>query len=272
MIKKIPIISLVAGLILLICSCSAQTEQVKGNADAKFPANFTISNIKSALEQYANYRLWLYPENVSGKWADTNFDPYIGHMIEVEVRLYTDSGGNQKVYTKTSMGEWLAVIELKNGIVYCDGQVSKDESLWPQNNYEVMGEFQIQVPQPHKPDFGSSARKDKMIAAAESYMKTFCVDLLSGTEHKKWVDAKVYIADFYEYESGVSAWLVRKDGYVWNSPMYFVEENDEFKAVGEKGFGIDKIDALDKLDSGRYMFEKQIDDAAKQFTCSSSEM
>ncbi|MBP1993028.1 hypothetical protein [Paenibacillus eucommiae] len=290
--KKIPFIGLVTGITLLICSCSTTSNPRNGvviasrdipketiqvtenyvspNPEEKLPTGFTKVNIKSSLEEYINYRLWFYPEKVQGNYSAKSFDPYIGQTIDIEVRLYSDISGKKKVYAHTSIGEWLAIFEIKNGIVYCDGQVSKDENLWPQDKFEVIETFSVEVKQPHKPNYGTSSRKDRMIAALETKLKALCEDFTRGSDAEKWSNAMVYIEDFYEYESGGGAWFVRQDGYAWYSPVHLVEKNNDFEAEGMKGFGLKNINSLDKYDPGRDNFEKHIHDAVKQFTCKSN--
>jgi hypothetical protein len=291
--NKIPFIIIVIGMSLLICSCStnrivgpegtiaskdlpAETievteSRITPNLEAKLPANYTLAKIKSALEEYMNYRMWLYPEKVEGNYGKTKFDPYISKIIDVEVRIYQDNSGEKKVFAHTNIGEWLVIFETENGIVYGDGQVLKEDAkMWPQDNYEVIGAFSVKVPQPHKPNYGRSPRKEKMIAAAEAYVKFFCDDASKGSESKEWINTEVYIADFYEYQELTSTWYVRQDGYVWYNPVRLVEQNTEFEAVGVKGFGMKNIYTLDKFDNGRYMFESEIHDAVKQFRCLSN--
>jgi hypothetical protein len=291
--KKILYIGLVTGINLLICSCSTTSDHRPGAAIAskdlsvetiqvtenritpnpkeELPTGFTKVNIKSALEEYMNYRLWFYPEKVAGNYSVKSFDSYIGQSIDVEVRLYSDSSGKKKVYAHTSIGEWLAIFEIKNGIVYCDGQVSKDETIWPQDNFEVIETFSVEVQHPHKPNYGISPRKDRMITAIKTKLKDICEDFTRGSDGDEWSNAKVYIVDFYEYESGGDAWFVRQDGDSWYSPVQLVEKNNGFEVEGVKGFSLKNINTLDKYDSGRYMFERQIHDAVKQFTCNSND-
>lgn len=106
-----------------------------------------------------------------------------------------------------------------------------------------------------------------MIAAAETYISAFCKDMLSGENKEKWVNARIYLVDYYEYETGVTIWMVRQDGYAWHDAAALTEENGNFKAQGLKGYGLENVKNLDPYDPGRYMFEKQINDAVKQFTC-----
>jgi hypothetical protein len=293
--KKISFIGLITGITLIICSCSSTSDprlgaaiaskdisvetiqvtenRIPPNLEEKLPTDFTKANIKSAFEEYMNYRLWFYPKKIEGNYsAVKSFDSYIGQTIDVEVRLYSDSYGKKKVYAHTSIGQWLAVFEINNGIVYCDGQISKDETMWPQDNFEVIGTFSVEVQQPHKPNYGTSPRKDRMIAAIETKLKALCEDFTSGSEGDVWSNAKVYIVDFYEYESGAEAWFVRQDGYAWYSPVQLILKNNEFEANSLKGFGMKNINALDKDDPGRFMFDRQIHDAVKQFTCNSNDM
>ncbi|BBI36490.1 hypothetical protein [Cohnella abietis] len=287
--KAIPLIVLAAGLTLLISSCSdnsgkAESTSTITNAveniqatqasvtavlEEKLPAPYTLANIKNAMEEYINYRLWLYPSKVELNASPKSFDPYIGKTIGVEVRVYESSSGEKRVYAQTSIGDWwLTEFKTSNGIVYSDNQVSKEDTgLWPEGNYEVAGTFELKVQEPHKPNYGASARKDKMIAAAENHLKNVCNDLLRGEEGEIWSGTTAYLENFYEYEEVVSTWLVRPDGYLWSSGVSLSEENGKFNATGIKGFAIDDINKLDKYDLTRYGFDRGTQDAVRQLTC-----
>ncbi|WP_256757733.1 hypothetical protein [Cohnella sp. WQ 127256] len=285
--KLILFIVLVAGLPALLSSCKNSDEVKFGSINAntvestqatesslmptlevKLPPPYSLVNINNALEEYINYRLWLYPAKVKLNASSKNFDPYIGQAIEVEVRVYEDNSGGKKVFAQTNIGEWLVEFKIGNGIVYCDGQISKEDiGLWPEGNDVVVGSFEVQIKEPHKPNYGTSTRKDAMITAAEKHLKDICDDLLRGEGGDIWVGTTFYLEDFYEYTDVVSAWLVRPDGYVWLSPMYFTEDNDVYRATGMKGFGIDDITKWDRYDLTRYAFDKGTQDAVRKFTC-----
>lgn len=109
-----------------------------------------------------------------------------------------------------------------------------------------------------------------MIVAAEEYLRfVLCEDFAKGTESEKWKGARVYLADFYEYEDGASAWIVRNDGVVSYTPVGFVEKDATIKAGGAKGFEIEAVESLDPNDLARFMYERDTGDAVLQFTCDS---
>ncbi|RKP47964.1 hypothetical protein D7Z26_22415 [Cohnella endophytica] len=286
MIKKPAILALLTTTTLLLGSCSANSGNgaervdadkaasatsigVRSSSESMLPTGFSMNALQDAFEEYVNYRLWFYPAKVVGN--DSGFDALIGRTIDVEVRIYTDDEGVRRVYGHTSNSERLAIFAMKEGIVYCAGQAGKEEPQWPQGDYETIDTFSIEVGQPHKPNYGTSARKEKMIAAAEAYDKAFCQDMIRGEGAEEWQGSKVYLADFYEYEEAAISWIVRRDGYAWLAPVHLAEKNGEFETTGLKGFGIEKIYGLDPNDSGRYMFESLINGAAKQFTCGSED-
>ncbi|GAB6991837.1 hypothetical protein [Paenibacillus pini] len=274
-------IILLTGIMLLICSCgkdigkdiairdasdkSTNTIDTTAATDANptLPEGVTISSIQHALEEYINYQLWFYPKKIEGNKGE--FEPYIGKTIEAEIRIY-DSEPND-VYLHTNIGNGLAIIKIDNGIVYCDGFINESDGNAPKGNFKVIDQLSLTVEQPHKPNYGHSPRKNKMIAAVETYISDFCKDMLSGDGKEKWVNAKIYIVDFYEYETGVSVWIVRQDGYAWYAPVALTEENGYFKAQGLKGYELKNINKLTPFDSGRYLFHKEITDAVKQYIC-----
>lgn len=274
--STIPFVLLAAVVTLFMSSCSNinrlestntaidLVKSVRTTEDFAMPEPYTLTTIRSALEEYMNYRLWLYPAVVESNRSSKSFDPYIGKKIAVEVRVYVNGSGDKQLYALTSIDKrWLAEFKTKNGIVYCDGQVSQGDALWPEGSYEVIGTFDVSVQEPHKPNYGTSERKDRMIAAALQHLNNLGDDLISGEDGDQWTGAAYYLDDFYEYEDVLSAWLVRTDGYVWSSPLYLTEENGEFEATGMKGFGIKDMNELDPYDLTRYIFDKGVQTAVR---------
>ncbi|MBO9598496.1 MAG: hypothetical protein J7559_11855 [Cohnella sp.] len=265
----IPIIGILASLALVTGACSTSSvDTAAGNEEAKLPAGFSLASMKSAIQNYVNDMMWFYPEQTHWSYADNNFETFIGQTIDVEARLYTDGSDENRIFANTGLGEKLALFALKDGYVYVEGQVGEnDPEFGPKGNFEIVGAFSFRVEQPRKPNYGSSPRKDKMIVALEAKMKKVCEDLLSGSDKDDWIGSKIYIMDFYEYESFSSAWIVRPDGYAWNEPLQLVEKDDGFAANGGKGLQFDNIRTLDTNDVNRIAFEQGIQQALKTFTC-----
>lgn len=268
-------------ILLFLCACSikdnnsisketadASITNLQQNQEVKLPEGFTKDKIENALLEYINYRLWLYPAKIMDAVSDKSFDNYIGKSIDVEIRIYkTDLG--ESVYAHTSIGKWLAVFKSENGFVYCDGQASKGEYGWPDNieDYAVFEKYSIVIPQPHKPNYGTSQRKDRMIAALEATIRASCEDYYKGADqyYDEWINVDIYIADFYEYESGAHAWLCRKDGVIVEYPVAFEEVNNEFKVQKIKGFTMNNKNEFNEF--GRFQFERDISDAVRHFKC-----
>jgi hypothetical protein len=247
---------------------SVSERDLQQNQEVKLPAGFTVDKIKSALSEYINYRLWLYPAKILDGVSDKNFDDYIDKSVDVEIRVYKTSSG-ESVYAHTSIGEWLGAFKSNNGFVYCDGQASAGEYGWPNNieDYAVVEKYSIVIPQPRKPNYGTSTRKDKMIAALESAIKASCEDYYKGADkyYDEWINVDVYIADFYEYENAAYAWLCRQDGSITNFPVVFEEVNNEFKVQAVKGFTLNNKSAFNEF--GIFQFERDISDAVKHLKC-----
>lgn len=133
---------------------------------------------------------------------------------------------------------------------------------------DCRGNFPIHIEQTRKPNYGSSPQKEEMIAAADAYLDILlCEDLISGDEGDAWVGATAYLADFYEYGDSASAWVIRKDGLVYHSPVMFSMEEDEVKAAGIKGFEIEDMASLDINDSVRFEYDLGIRDAVRTVSC-----
>ncbi|MFC4303298.1 hypothetical protein [Cohnella boryungensis] len=237
--------------------------------EEKLPSPYTPENLKSALEEYINHRMWLYPDKLELHASPTNFDHYIGQTLSVEVRLYEDRSGDKRAYGELGINDGrLIAFHALHGMVYSDAVGKEDTEHWPEGAYEVAGTFEVEVREPHRPDYGTSARKHERIAAAETYARNFCEDMLRGEGGDRWAGATVYIEDFYGYQDSSAMWVVRQDDYVWNAPFYFSENNGTVEAVGMKGFGIANMGMLDELDLTRYWFDKGTASVARKFTCS----
>lgn len=238
------------------------------NQEVELSAGFTMDKIQNALLEYINYRLWLYPAKILDAVSDKDFDNYIGKSVNVEIRIYK-TGIGESVYAYTSIGEWLAVFKSKNGFVYCDGQISKGEYGWPDNidDYTVLEKYSILIPQPHKPNYGTSQSKDKMIAALESAIKASCENYYKGADkyYDEWTNVDVYISDFYEHENATHAWLCRQDGSIINYPVAFEKIDNEFRVQTIKGFTVNNKNEFNEF--GRFQFEKDINDAVMHFKC-----
>lgn len=238
-------------------------ENIEINSNVNFPEHYTVYKIKDALLEYINYRLWLYPAIGYNSSSDKNFDNYINKFIDVEIRLY-----NNLVYAHTNIGEWLIVFNDRNGFIYVDGQVSKGEGMWPEDNeYKVLEMFSIQIPSPHKPNYGVSKRKDEMITSAVSVVTSTCEEY--GQSSDEWKNVNVYIADFFEYEMGTHARIYKKDSSIYVLPIHFLEENDEIKVHTSKGYTIQNLDEQDEFTIHQH--KRYISDAVTSFECNVNE-
>lgn len=266
------IILLFLCMIVLFCSCSKFSDGVTAdeplkpaginlptNSDVKLPANFTVEKIKNALLEYINYRLWFYPA-LKDDPSDKDFDNYIDKSIDVEIRLYNNA--EMSVYCHTNIGNWLLVFTNKDDIIYCEGQVNSDEKYWPQNNdYQTIEQYSVVIPKPHKPNYGTSTKKNKMIDVVEAKVKSDCESFYKDDD--SWKDVDVYIVDFYEYETGAHAWLCKQDGSIVSFPVVFVDENNEIKVQTVKTDEYNNKDSFGEF--GRHLFERELNDAVKHF-------
>lgn len=254
------------ALIMLLSSCSTVSKDNNSNnsvvvnaSSLELPPNISLDSVKNAFKEFINYRLWWYPNETDNQ---INFEPYVGKEINAEVRMYDSDP--QTVYIHTQLGDWLTKFVFFKGIVYCDGFVKQEEkNNYPQGDFKKVDTLKITVETPHKPNYGTSPRKDKMIQAAETYVDFRCTDFAAGTEADLWKGVKVYIVDFYEYEDVVNLWFVRRDGYAYFGPVQLTEKDNEFQTQGLKGFEIQDI----KKEENNFLFERQIGDAVKQFEC-----
>lgn len=237
------------------------------DTEGKLPENFTIEKIKSALLEYINYRMWYYPSKIEDNFSEKNFDNYIGQPMDVEIRVY-NGNADETVYAHTGIGH-LLVFNSTDEFVYCDGQVSEKNPSWPKdNNYKVMEKYQIIIPEPRKPNYGTSPRKDKMIAELESVIRSDCEEYYNynGIDGEDWGNVDVYIADFYEYEMGTHAVIVKQDGSITDYPVQFEEkENGDIKVIKLKGYTIRNKDEMNEF--GKHSFERDTNDAILHFRC-----
>ncbi len=275
-------IILVFVQIFLLCSCSqtqnslsnkttniTNTSKLEATTKLQLPKNYTIEKIKNAFLEYINYRLYLYPAKIMDGTSDKDFDNYIGKSIDVEIRLYNNRY-EDFVYAHTNMGNWLAMFKNLNDIVYCAGQANEGEYGRPENEnkYMVVDKYTIKIPEAHKPNYGTSQHKNKMIDAFESQIKAACLDFYKGANkyYDEWSNVDVYIVDFYEYENGAHAWLRRQDGSITDYPVSFEEDiKGEFKVQPSKGYTMKNISQFNEF--GRYQFDIDIKDAVRHFKC-----
>lgn len=265
MSKKRFSIAIIASLfiIILFSACSRIDNNIANNtiketvesktllsSTDKLSANFTIDKIKSAFLEYINYHLWLDPAEVFDSTSDKYFDNYINKKIDVEIRVY-NIGNDKVVYAYTNVGIWLAVFREKNGFIYCDGLINEDEELYPkEKDYTIIENYSVTIPEPHKPEYGHSERKDKMVAAFETELKSALSNLYKnadGTFNKEWENVDVYLAEFYEYEIGTNAWICKQDGSIVSYPVIFEEKNNEISVQPVKGFTVENKESLGRL-------------------------
>jgi uncharacterized lipoprotein NlpE involved in copper resistance len=227
--------------------------------DAALPVPFTMDKLQQALDEYINYRLWYYPENTAGTVENASFDAYIGQSegqsIDVEIRSYGEG-----IYASLPKKEWLVAFEEKEGIVYTEGQIDSEMQAWPGEDYTSIGSFRLKINEPRKPVYGDSPRKTKMIEASLAYLDRYYNDVSQQGADEEWKGTTATLVDFYEYEAGTAAWLVRKDGTIYHVPMYFDEENDGILAVGMKGYHVEDAEAFGPEEGYRYL--KEVEDAS----------
>lgn len=187
-----------------------------------------------------NYRLWFYPYEyyyIGSPEYNRHLENYINKPIDGEIRVYKDM--KEVVYVHTDITEPMAIIKYNDEFVYGFGFLQKDGYLWPIDleNYEVIDRFSFVIPEPHKPNYGTSESKDEIIAAIEEY-----VDLMLDDHYrysKKWANTEVYIADFYEYEGSTGVFLILADGSIRYSPVAFEYIKGKLETYGGKGFDIE---------------------------------
>ncbi len=227
----------------------------------------SVEAIKEAFEAYINERLWLYPQELTGDTSGKSFDSYIGQQIDVEVRAY--KGIQNRAYIHTSIGDSLAVFKVADGVVYCDGQVTLNENKdWPtKQEYVLLDQYEMTINKPHKIDYGTSVYKDKVIEAIISKVKASCKQLMES--ESTWVDAEVFVADFYEYVHVVDVWISKVDGSIVNYPVYWEEKEGSIEVNGIKGFEVSDISELVGLTEHIYNWEKE--SAVARFICKISD-
>ncbi len=222
------------------------------------PDNFTNENIKAAFLEQINYRLWFYPYEyyyIGSPENNRQLENYINKPVDAEIRVYTNT--ENAVYIHTDIGEWLAIFKYKEGFVYCDGLIQKDGYSWPSDieNYEVIEKFSFIIPEPHKPNYGTSERKDDIIAKIDAFIEVSLEDLYEASNN--WANTEVYIADFYEYQVSTQIFLFPTDGDILYFPVAFEEIKGELQIWGVKGFSIEA--------SRIHEYEKFMSDAVRYY-------
>ncbi len=246
----------ITGLALLLGSCSSEAASISNSV--KLAEEYSIGTLQTAMEDYINERLWYYPEKIEGQGMN-KFDSYIGQTLQVEVRVYKDAEGQDKLYGHTNIGDWLVVFKSKDGYVYADGQVSSGpEGGWPGDSYETAGSFTVKVNPPHQIEYGDSPHKREVVAAMDKRVKALCADLTHGTDAADWKNAQVFVADFHPYEDMTTAWVIRPDGYTWITGVFAEEQEGTLTGGLTAGFGIHKIKDLPETDPTRYEFETRV--------------
>ena len=222
------------------------------------PDNFTNEKIKDAFLEQINYRLWFYPYEyyyIGSPEDNKQLENHINKSVDAEIRLYNDR--EDAVYIHTDIGEWLAIFKYKQGFVYCGGLIQKDGYSWPSDieNYEVIERYSFIIPEPHKPNYGTSERKDEIIAKTEALIEAILEDSYEANE--KFVNTEVYIADFYEYQEGTEIFLFFADGSIRYSPVNFEEKKGNISVYSGKGFSIEA--------SRIQEYEKFMNDAVRHY-------
>lgn len=246
----------IAGLALLLGSCSSGAASVSNSA--KLADGYSIGTLQTAMENFINERLWYYPEKIEGKGMD-QFDAFIGQTLQVEVRLYKDAEGQDKVYGHTDIGDWLVIFKNEDGYVYADGQVSEESpDAWPGDSYETAGSFTVKVNPSHQIEYGDSPHKREVVAVMDKQVRALCADLTRGADAADWKNAQVFVADFHPYEDMTTAWVVRPDGYAWVTGVFAEEQEGALTGGVTGGFGIHKIKDLPETDPNGYEFDTRV--------------
>ncbi|MGF6355241.1 hypothetical protein ABIE27_003155 [Paenibacillus sp. 4624] len=122
---------------------------------------------------------------------------------------------------------------------------------------------QIDIQEPHQPNYGDSPYKDKMVAAAINYLEKFLIDMKSGEQAKDWDHVQGYLVNFHEYDDTANAWFIKSNGEAVYVPFLFIENSGTITVDGITGYSVKKM--MDKApdDPDRVMFERQIHDAVK---------
>jgi hypothetical protein len=255
---------------ILISGCSkSQSDHASSSSSAetefdtigKLPHNINVNQVKTAFEEYANYRLWYYPDEHN---THIDLQSHIGKEINADMLVFESNPDH--IYLRTEASESLGIIVYKDGFVYLDGFVEPENPnrLYPQGKHAKVATIKVKINEPHKPNYGTSPRKDNMIQAAERYAETLCKDFLSGEESALWENADNYILDFYEYQDIIGIWWIRKDGYASTTPVQIIENNHAFQSHGIKGYSIADFTKHDELYTSEQRF---IADAVKRMAC-----
>lgn len=138
-------------------------------------------------------------------------------------------------------------------------------------DHQVQDHVQDEVQEPHRPDYGNTAYKDQMLAAAVSYLRQFMNDMQRGEEAKEWIHVQGYLVNFHEYDESAYAWFLKENGEAVNIPFIFIEDNGTIRADGMKGYSLDHIFDRDPGDPNRVMVEQQIKDSIKRKKSASNE-
>lgn len=240
----------------------AATKQAAVQPDVQPPTGFTVDSIRTAFDEFINYHLWFDPSSVPGN--SFVFEPYIGKRVDAEIRVYASHPDTPYIHTNVSDG--LVVFQAKDGFVFGDGVATEGDPAWPsEESYTTAGEFALTVQPPRPPNYGASAAKNKMISAAERYIQAFSEDMMRSENANEWNHTKIYLVDFYEYESAAGVVFVREDDYAWLNSVFFTDNNGVYETQGAKGFGIENVFALDKHDPGRYLVDRLIGDAIREY-------
>lgn len=232
MTNKLTVFLVVVTILINGCS-NLQSDHASSSSSAetefddigKLPHNMNANQVKAAFEEYANYRLWYYPDEIN---FHIDFQSCIGKEINADLLVFESDP--DRIYLRTEISESLGIIEYKDGIVYLDGFVEPGNPnyLYPQGKHVEVDTIKVMISEPRKPNFGTSPRKDKMVQAAKRYVERLCQDFLSGEESALWENADIYILDFYEYQDFIDIWWIRKDGYASSSPVQIIENNHAF--------------------------------------------
>lgn len=93
---------------LIITSCTEVSDRDSQFPDDLLPPGYSIATVTNAIEEKINHILWSNPDEIYIRPQGS--EPYVGQQVTVEVRSYTDTSGNKKVYTHMDVDIWKDVL------------------------------------------------------------------------------------------------------------------------------------------------------------------
>ncbi len=192
------------------------------------PPGYSVEAIKEGFLETLNYKRVM---DLDYRITDCVVD---GQEIDVEIRLYEPD----LVCVKTDLRDWLALFELRYDTVVCDGLAQPGQYGWPElEKYAVIDRSKVTVKPEHKPNFGQSDLKNKMLEIANEYVFWKVCDFTLAKDippTKTYLDADIYIADFYEYERATAVIFHLTNGDFIIDPLMFEIKDSTISGLGLK--------------------------------------